>query len=224
MPKVNLTLGSTVYGTDLTSLRFTDINGNEIQKDKYIKNKEYIVSSVRSVTGTTYAFVASTKTITDSGNGFINAGFYAGETITITGSASNNITATITSIVAGTITLDSTATIVTESAGASVTITGSVTSLADYNNIGEYLYKSISTATTTVIKTGSGIIGNLIIAGGTAGAITVYDNTSASSPTIIATFTPGAVSVPVCIPINARFNTGLTILTGAATVITVTYK
>lgn len=71
-------------------------------------------------TATTISFTAP-STISDSGSGFVTAGFYIGQTITVTGSASNNGTYTITNVTAGVITVSQTS-IVNEIAGASVTI------------------------------------------------------------------------------------------------------
>ena len=45
----------------------------------------------------------------------------------------------------------------------------------------------ISTATTTVCKTGAGLLNTITVTGGTAGTIVVYDNTAASG-TILASF------------------------------------
>lgn len=87
-----------------------------------------------------------------------------------------------------------------------------------------FSYASISTATTTTVKSGAGFLHTLSILGGTAGAITVYDNTAGSGTTICATFTPGSVSTPITLTLNVSFGTGLTIVTGAATVITVSYR
>lgn len=86
------------------------------------------VSSVvgHTITGTTIAFVDSNPdTITDSGNGFVTAGFQAGDVIVVSGAvnAGNNGTFTIDTVVAGTITLTAGATLTAESAGATVTIT-----------------------------------------------------------------------------------------------------
>ena len=66
-----------------------------------------VISSVGATIATdTIAFVDSNPdTITDSGDGFVTAGFMAGDVITITGSTSNNGTYTIATVVAGTITL-----------------------------------------------------------------------------------------------------------------------
>ena len=65
---------------------------------------------------------ASPDTITDSGNGFLTAGFVVGDKITVSGSTSNDGDYTIAEIVAGTITLVSTDELTTEVAGDSVTI------------------------------------------------------------------------------------------------------
>jgi hypothetical protein len=72
----------------------------------------------------TIAFVdggGSDDTITDSGNGFLLAGFVAGQSYTISGSADNNYSFTPSAVVAGTITV-ATGTTTTESAGALVSI------------------------------------------------------------------------------------------------------
>lgn len=83
-------------------------------------------SNAATKTGTTIAFVNSNPdTITDSGNGFVTAGFEAGDVITVSGATNggNNSTFTIATVVAGTITLTGAASLTAESAGASVTIT-----------------------------------------------------------------------------------------------------
>lgn len=76
---------------------------------------------------TNIAFVAGTTgtvaaTITDAGSRFVTEGFAAGDTLTVTGSVSNNKVFTIGSVIAGTITLIMSDVLVTEAAGASVTI------------------------------------------------------------------------------------------------------
>ena len=80
-------------------------------------------------TAITIAFVDSNPdTITDSGNGFLTAGFQAGDVITISGAtnAGNNNTFIIATVVAGTITLTAAAALTVEAAGASVTIRGAL--------------------------------------------------------------------------------------------------
>lgn len=64
----------------------------------------------------------SADTITDSGNGFLTAGFQAGDQITVSGSASNDGTYVIASVTAGTITLLARNDLATEAAGATVQI------------------------------------------------------------------------------------------------------
>lgn len=83
-----------------------------------------------------------------------------------------------------------------------------------------YKYNNITTATTTLIKTGSGILAGITVNGGTIGAITIYDNTTASTTKIATIASPFAGQV---IPFGIGFSTGLTIVTGAATDITVMY-
>ncbi len=76
-----------------------------------------------NITANTIAFVNSNPdTITDTGLGFIAAGFRAGQRITVSGSASNNGTYTIASVAAGTITLIPSDSLTNEAAGAGVTI------------------------------------------------------------------------------------------------------
>ena len=76
-----------------------------------------------NITAATIAFVDSNPdTITDSGNAFVTSGFDNGDTIVVTGSASNDGTYTIATVVAGTLTLIGGDTLVAEGASATVTI------------------------------------------------------------------------------------------------------
>ncbi len=77
--------------------------------------------------GTTIAFNdngAAPDTITDSGSGFLKAGFQPGDTLQVSGSASNNTVGpyyfTIATVTAGTITLLAKNALTTEAAGATV--------------------------------------------------------------------------------------------------------
>jgi len=79
------------------------------------------------IVASTIAFVegGSTDTITDSAGGFLEAGFAAGQSITVIGAANaaNNTTYTIASVSANTITLTTTTDdVVAESAGNEITI------------------------------------------------------------------------------------------------------
>ena len=66
---------------------------------------------------------ADADTITDSGNGFLIAGFQAGDQLTVAGSTSNDGTYVIASVTAGTITLLGRNDLATEGAAATVTLT-----------------------------------------------------------------------------------------------------
>jgi hypothetical protein len=90
----------------------------------FLKRKD-LSAPTATITATTIAFVDSNPdTITDSGDGFLTAGFEAGMKIVVTGAgeSGNNATFTIASVVAGTITLGGSDALTAESASASITI------------------------------------------------------------------------------------------------------
>jgi len=87
-----------------------------------------------------------------------------------------------------------------------------------------YRNTPIKTATTTTVKSGAGVLRSITILGGTAGAITVYDNTAGSGTEICPQFTPGNVTVPVTLTFDTVFAVGCTIVTGAATVLSVSWE
>lgn len=75
--------------------------------------------------GTTYAFNdngANPDTITDTDSGFLTAGFAVGQTIEVSGSATNDGVYVISGVTADTITLSRDVSLLTEAAGATVTI------------------------------------------------------------------------------------------------------
>lgn len=72
-------------------------------------------------TASTVSFTASTKTISDSGNGFVTANIRPGSSITISGSVANNFTFTVVSVSAGAIVVVET--VVDGAAGPAVTLT-----------------------------------------------------------------------------------------------------
>ncbi len=82
-------------------------------------------------------------------------------------------------------------------------------------------YTNITTGTTTVVKTGKGRLIRITVNTTAAGAITIYDNTAASGNKI-ATL-PSSVAVGTY-EYGGRFATGLTIVTGAASDVTVIYQ
>jgi hypothetical protein len=81
-------------------------------------------------------------------------------------------------------------------------------------------YKNISTATTTIVKPGAGVLHTLTVNTTAAGAITIYDNTAASG-TKIATLKASIAEQTFTFDVG--FGTGLTIVTAAASDITVSF-
>lgn len=76
----------------------------------------------------------------------------------------------------------------------------------------------ISTATTTTVKSGAGVLGSIVVGETAAGAITVYDNT-AGSGTVIAVLKASIAEGTY--RFDASFSTGCTVVTAAASKITV---
>jgi hypothetical protein len=74
-----------------------------------------------------------------------------------------------------------------------------------------YSYKNITTATTTVVKSGAGVLHSIVInKPGTTDTLTIYDNTSGSGTKI------GTITVSGSTPyvFDVAFGTGLTIVSG----------
>lgn len=89
------------------------------------ENLTFEGTGTASIQGTGIAFVdggGGADTITDTGNGFIRAGFQAGHKITVRGSTTSDGAYTIVSVVAGTITLATGSLPGNEAAGDTVTI------------------------------------------------------------------------------------------------------
>lgn len=82
-------------------------------------------------------------------------------------------------------------------------------------------FVAISTAATTAVKASAGKLHTLTVTGGTAGAITCYDNTTASG-TKIADF--DSTNAMATYTLDVAFGTGLTCVTGAATKVTVSFS
>ena len=83
---------------------------------------EQLTVKIRAATIAFNENTPDSDTITDSGSGFLTAGFQAGDQITVSGSASNDGTYVISSVTAGAITLLSRNDLTTEVAGATVKI------------------------------------------------------------------------------------------------------
>lgn len=79
----------------------------------------------------------------------------------------------------------------------------------------------ISTATTTQVKAGAGFLHTITVNGGTAGTIIVYDNTAGSGDFLASFDSTNALATYT---FDVTFAVGLTIVTGAATKLTVSYR
>ena len=107
------------------------VNGINVDSgtDKIVEEKITFQGSGKAVvSGTGIAFVdggGGADTITHTGNGFIRAGFQAGDKFDVIGSANNDGEYTIVSLVEGTITL-ATGTLTAEGAGADVVVSGNL--------------------------------------------------------------------------------------------------
>ena len=111
------------------------VNGDAAQMHRWSGGASKVASSTATTLKkagvmtavTTIAFVAGTPgsvaaTITDSANGFVTAGFAAGDKLTVTGSSGNSSNFTIGSVAAGVITLIMSDVLVVEAAGPSITM------------------------------------------------------------------------------------------------------
>lgn len=84
-----------------------------------------------------------------------------------------------------------------------------------------YLHRYISTATTTTVKSGTGVLKSITLTETAAGTITIYDNTSATG-TVIAVLKASVAEQTFLFDVS--FNTGLTIVTADASKLTVSYR
>lgn len=91
--------------------------------------------------------------------------------------------------------------------------------MADYKD--NYKYTYISTATTTQVATGQGQLIRIIVGTTAAGAITIVDATSGSTP-VIATLASSIAQGTY--DFNLNFFAGLRIITAAGSLITVVYN
>lgn len=114
--------------------------------------EENFYNVIKTKTATTIAFVDSNPdTITDSGSGFVTAGFRNGMKIKVSGATNvgNNSTFTIATVTAGVITLVPTDTLTAEAAGNSITIT-QVTQVTINNTVYTYTGGGATTTLTGV--------------------------------------------------------------------------
>jgi len=141
-------------------------------------------SNAATKTATTISFTAASKTIADSANGFVTAGFRAGDSITVSGTVSNNGTFTIVSVAAGAIVVAES--LVNESAGSSFTIaTVNANKLVRMNSNGELPSISAGGLTGIMNLFGDGSDGDVVISSNTTLTSDKYYN----NLTVNSTFT-----------------------------------
>lgn len=96
--------------------------------------------------------------------------------------------------------------------------------MSNYAVTPTWTYTNITTATTTVVKSGAGNLHSIVINNPTAAnAITIYDNT-AGSGIKIGTINTAATGGWGTFLYNVDFGTGLTIVTAGTQDITVTWR
>ena len=84
-----------------------------------------------------------------------------------------------------------------------------------------YNTTAISTATTTLVKTGAGILGNFVVTGGVAGTVKVYDGINATGILIVDLGSTNALATYI---LDRAFRVGLCIVTSSATTVSVGWK
>lgn len=149
----------------ITSNTPTRITFNDLGSDPGLATFEIkqLAFPNSNITAATIAFVDSNPdTITDSGSGFVKAGFIAGDKIVVSGSGSNDGTYTIASVAAGTITLESTDALSAEGTGATVTI--ALESMTLIYNGTTIAYTGIDTSTTFQVSSAHSASNNAPVA------------------------------------------------------------
>lgn len=125
----NVTAGTVYYvitaGLTADNFQFSTSQGGAAVNSSGTQSGTHSVYNANL--NTTLAFVAGdgstvNATITDSQSNFVNAGFAAGDTLTVSGSTANNRNFTIASVAAGTLSLIMSDVLTTEVAGPSITI------------------------------------------------------------------------------------------------------
>ncbi len=116
-----------------SQMKVVSIPAKEVRKNALVEFKADIlvrgelILFTAHVVGDSIAFVAGTAsedTITDSNSGFADAGFGAGMTLVVEGTANNDGQYKVKEVVAGTLTLESTGDLTDESAGSSFGVHG----------------------------------------------------------------------------------------------------
>ena len=171
-----------------------------------------------SYSASTIAFVeggASADTITDSVGGFVTAGFTAGGKIKVAGTASNDGTYTIDTVVAGTITLISADDLADELAGTAFTITQTNTGADTITDSASGFLVTGFQAGDQITVSGSTLNdGTYVIASVTAGKITLLarnDLITEAAGAIVKIVAPKTVPDGVAVTIKAMYANGGTI-------------
>lgn len=108
------------------------------------------------LTGVDFTFTSATKTIAKASGGFNSTNLIVGDQLVITGSTSNNFTFSVATIVGdGSITVNEA--VVTEAAGASVTLKENKNLILTNVNIGIGVSVSVTSVTHTLAKATSGL-------------------------------------------------------------------
>jgi len=81
-------------------------------------------------------------------------------------------------------------------------------------NLSGYNATPITSATTTQVFTGTGVIAGFFVSSGTTPSVTIYDNTASSGTPILAAFAAPANGF---YPFPGSFGTGLRVVTGGTT-------
>mgnify|MGYP001574546480 CR=1 FL=1 len=83
-------------------------------------------------------------------------------------------------------------------------------------------FSNITTAATTAIKTGLGVLHTLTVnTKGSGSTATIYDNTAGSGTKIA---TVDTATAPITFTYDAKFSTGLTVVTVGTADLTITYR
>lgn len=160
-------------------------------------------------TASTIAFVSgSPATITDSGNGFVAAGFAANMKLKITGTASNNKTVTIANVAAGTLTLSTGDTLTSESAGTSFTLVGGYYYQCTYTDSGTYVV--LTDRNGNLILNVSTDVKTMLNAADASAARTAIGAAPSANPTFTGTVT---LPAPLVIGTALRFAGAVTVAT-----------
>ncbi len=142
------------------------------------------------------------------------------DSVTIVPSGTQAVSGTVSATQSGTWNVNNISGTVSLPTGAATESTLAALSNKFNNN-----YENINTNTTTVVKSGSGVLKRIVVnkVGGASNTCTIYDNTTATG-TIIGTIDP--VHTQMVFEYDVVFNTGLTIVTatGTAADLTIVYQ